>query len=447
MTDAGGAAQTPPTSPPPLALAVAHDLVTRHRLRLTDARDARLGPLGDAYVLGAAAWTGRRAAFVGFYEPPADAQAAAADLDARCAAAARWAGERLGLQGAESADVLLVALGPVARPPASPALAPGVRLGAVAVDQATGSVTALRPTPSGLPGTRDIRRHLDALRGGRPAPTLAAVDLAERQTVAGGYAQPARRAMTQTPMVTYGLLGAFVLVYILERSLNGHVHDACRLDVIDMGALVNTNAPTCGGTASPSDWWRYVSSGFLHDPSGFFHILGNGIALFYLGTLVEQLYGRLVLLSVFLVSAAGGGLLWVAAHAVGIAGTGVSLGASGGIVGLMGLLVVLGRVQGRDVPSGIVSSIRQYAISYALLSILFGFIIPNVNNEAHIGGFVTGALLGLVIPPAEAVGGRATPRWLAALMALSVLVAAVALGIAGHALAQVASTTSSAPPV
>jgi hypothetical protein len=71
-----------PPGPPALALAVGLDLVTRYRLRLTDPRDGRLGPLGgDAYVFGAASWTGRRAAFVGFYEPPADPQAAAADLE------------------------------------------------------------------------------------------------------------------------------------------------------------------------------------------------------------------------------------------------------------------------------------------------------------------------------------------------------------------------------
>src|SRR5260370_39531807 len=70
-----------PPGPPPLALAIGLDLVTRYRLRLTDTRNGRLGPLGgDAYVLGAAAWPGRRAALVRLYQPPAVPQPAVRQL-------------------------------------------------------------------------------------------------------------------------------------------------------------------------------------------------------------------------------------------------------------------------------------------------------------------------------------------------------------------------------
>ena len=62
----------PPPGPTPVALAIAHDLVTRYRLRLADPRDGRLGELLGHYVLAAAMWNGPRAALVAFYEPPAD---------------------------------------------------------------------------------------------------------------------------------------------------------------------------------------------------------------------------------------------------------------------------------------------------------------------------------------------------------------------------------------
>ena len=61
---------------------MAYDLVTRYRLRLVDSRDSRLAGLGE-YELAAAAWTGPRAAFVGFYDPPADPSEAGRDLAAR----------------------------------------------------------------------------------------------------------------------------------------------------------------------------------------------------------------------------------------------------------------------------------------------------------------------------------------------------------------------------
>src|ERR1039457_4618322 len=69
----------PPPGLNPVALEIAHDLVTRYRLRVADQRDGRLGELLGHYVLAAAMWNGPRAALVAFYEPPADPAAAGAD--------------------------------------------------------------------------------------------------------------------------------------------------------------------------------------------------------------------------------------------------------------------------------------------------------------------------------------------------------------------------------
>jgi multisubunit Na+/H+ antiporter MnhE subunit len=49
---------------------------------------------------------------------------------------------------------------------------------------------------------------------------------------------------------------------------------------------------------------------------------------------------------------------------------------------------------------------RQYGLTYAAMVVVFGFIIPNVDNVAHVGGFITGALVGVVAPPLRGVGGR-----------------------------------------
>jgi membrane associated rhomboid family serine protease len=417
---------TLPPGPPPLSLAVGLDLVTRYRLRLTDARDGRLGPLGgDAYLLGAAAWTGRRAVFVGFYQPPADSEAAARDLESRARAAEAWANERLGLQGAERCDVLLVALGPVGRPEQRGSGLGGVQVGALAVDPATAEVQTLLPVPGNLPSAGEVRAHARAVLAGKPVPTLAAVDLAERQTVAGGYAQPARRALSSQPTLTLGLLAAFVVIWLIERNLTRIPNPTGRL--FALGALANSGPPA-------GDWWRYVSSAFLHDPSSPLHILFNGFAMFYIGRIVEQLYGRLMLIGVFLVTAVAGGLFWVACAHIGITSEslGPGIGASGGIMGLIGLLAVLGRVEGRDVPVGVVASLRQYAITFVVLTILVGLFVPNTNNFAHIGGFLGGVLVGLVLPPQAQVGGRELRLWERVLLGAVIAAGAVALGLAGH---------------
>jgi len=412
-----------PPGPPPVALAVGLDLVTRYRLRLTDSRDGRLGLLGgDAYLLGAAAWTGRRAAFAGFYRPPADPAEAARDLEQRMRAAEAWGNERLGAQGAERCDVLLVALGRVDRPAVVASGLGGVSVGALSVDEATGDVQVLAPMPRNLPSAGEVRAHARAVLQGRPVPTLAAVDLAERQTVAGGYAQPARRALASQTVVTYGLIAVFVAIWLLETTIKvrGVATDEA------MGALLNTGPES-------RDWWRYVASGFLHLPSTPVHILFNGFAMLYIGRLVEQLYGRLVLLGAFLVCVVTGGLLWVAATAVGVASPGSGVGASGGIMGLIGLLLMLGRVQGRDVPVGVVASIRQYAVSVIILNVFIGFLLrDSINNFAHFGGLLGGVLLGLVVAPRAGVGGRELRRWEQAVLWVVVAAGAVALGVAAQ---------------
>jgi membrane associated rhomboid family serine protease len=420
------------TEPPPLALAIGLELVTRYHLRLTDPRDARLGELGAAYPFGAAAWTGRRAAYVGFYRPPADPAAAALDLEQRRAAALHWGEGRLAAQGAERCDILLIAFGAVPRPAAPDAGSGSVRVGAVAIDEA-GTVNVLLPPARGLPGVAELRHHVRSLHQGRPAPTLAAVDLAERQRVAAGYTAPTRQAMVRRPVCTYGLIGIIVVAYIIEKAVYGSYHGGARVSSIDLGAVCSGTV-TVDCTVSLDNWWRLVTSDFLHDPTNILHILGNSMALFLLGGLVEQLYGRLVLVGTFLLTAALGDLFWIACTAVGLTSPAPGLGASGGILGLMGLLVMLGRVQGKEVPVGIASSIRQYAIGYSVFVVvlsLFNF-VQNVNNWVHVGGFLAGVLLGLVIPPVEAVGGRHLRLVERGVLVAVIAAAAVALAIGIH---------------
>ena len=397
-------------------------------MRLTDPRDSRLGEQGGGrYELGAAAWTGRRAAFVGFYTPSPDPAIAGPDLAARCAAAERWGEERLAVQGAERCDVLVIALGPVPGVLTAPGANPRVHVGAVAVDHA-GEVSVLLPPPADLPGPRDIRARAQALLAGQQPPTLAAVDLAERQAVAGGYAAPARTQLSSRPVATYSLIASFVAVFILEKVLLGS-GSTDGINLLNLGVVSNVQP----------QWWQFITYAFLHDPSGSgfgfqqlpLHIVFNSFAMYIVGRLVEQLYGWRVLVAAFLVTAAGGGIATVLVANLTNSQSS-TLGASGGIMGLLGLLFVLGRVHGRDVPVGIAHAMRQYALTYAAMVVVFGFIVPNVDNVAHVGGFLTGALVGLAVPPLRHVGGRDLLSWevagiyaVFAVAALAVVVGAI----------------------
>jgi membrane associated rhomboid family serine protease len=426
----------PPPGPPALALVAAQALVTRYRLRLTDPDDTRLGELGgDRYVLGLAAWTGRLAAFVGFYEPPvADALG---DLERRVRAAEGWATQRLtmqGVAGAEKAAVLLVALAPVAGGIAPQAAEPRVQVGAAAVDVTSSEVTTLAPLPRELPQAGQLRDYARAAQVPARVPTLAAVDLAERQTVQDGRGAPTRRALDTRPIATYGLIGACAFVFLLEELLKHRFNTPFGVNALAFydafGALANT-----GG----AEWWRYVSSAFVHDAGvgggvGILHILGNSLGLYLLGRPIEQLFGRLVLVATFLVTAVGGSLFWVACHSLGIAGPGIGYGASGGVFGLIGFILMLGRVQGRDLPVGVAHALRQYAMGLlvynAVILLALGGAL-GINNFAHAGGLLTGVALGAWLPPRAAVGGRELRAWERGVLLAVVAGAGVALVAAG----------------
>jgi rhomboid protease GluP len=437
-----------PPQPPALARVVALGLVTRYRLRLADPRDSRLGELGSDYALVTVAWTGARSALVGFFQPPDDPAAQVEDLHRRIGAALRWGDARLRTQPAARCDILLVALFPLTAELPAPAH-PAVHLGVVWADPGAGDAGALLPPPPGLPGVGEIRAAARALRDGAEPPTLAAVDLAERETVHSGYVAPARRALASTPRLTYALVVTFVVIFLIENTVaNQWANGYLGVGGIDL------QYPGGG------DWWRYLSTGFLHVP-GFFgsgagissylslHVLVNCYSTIILGRIVEPMYGRITMLATFVGAAFAASGVSAVAYGLGLPGSSfVFVGASGGLMGLLGLILVLGRVQGRNVPAGLTHTLRQWVLISLVMTVVIGFTFSSyINNYAHLGGFAAGALIGLVIPPVQAIGGQDLKPWQKGVLIGVIAVGAVAMLLAvinfGQFLANPGPTLSS----
>ncbi len=419
------------------------ELVTRYRLRLADQRDSRLGALAGQYELTLAAWTGDRGVLVALYRPPADDVTGSEDLATRCRDALGWAAERLTVQRAQTCDVLIVALGKVSklampRPPKGP-----IRIGVVAIDPDSGQAQTLLPSPAGLPSSTDLQRHALGIRSGQAPPTLAAIDLAARQILESTYQRPAERPLAKTPVVTYSLIGIFIAVFVLEKVL---ITPSSSIGLSDLGALINAGGTHLMGRYDPSAgaWWRYVSSAFLHDDQQYAHVLLNSFAMWNIGRFAEIWYGRLVFLGTFLLTAVAGGVTWVALTS-NDATFGLTIGASGGITGLMGLLILVGRVQGRQFPKATAASVRQWIAINAVLILFMGItgLGGVVNNYAHVGGFVAGMGLALVLPPRAAIGGRDLRKAEIGALGLVIAIAVVALGFAGFHVQSVIGSTKS----
>jgi membrane associated rhomboid family serine protease len=268
------------------------------------------------------------------------------------------------------------------------------------------AVLQVGETPSSYPAWRniaaanvregDLQAAISAYRQAeRRAPPADRAEIANRLgwlTKETGDVNGARRYFargrgdTQVLSVTTVLMAATVIVSLSAiLSAEGQfLYEAFQLDKQAVAA---------------GEYWRLFTVTLLHgspDP-GFFapsllHLFFNMYALYLAGPIVERWYGSLRFLIFYLVCAAGGS---VASFAFG--GDLPSVGASGAIFGLFGLLLGANRFH-LPVDRQSRALVRQLGM-LIVLNILFGLAVPGIDNAAHLGGLVTGLWLGATIPP------------------------------------------------
>ncbi|MFT4412630.1 rhomboid family intramembrane serine protease [Fredinandcohnia humi] len=145
------------------------------------------------------------------------------------------------------------------------------------------------------------------------------------------------------------------------------------------------------------EWWRFITPMFLH--IGFFHLLMNTFALYYMGSEVERLYGKLRFLLIYLFAGFAGSL------ASFVFSPTVSAGASGAIFGCFGALLFFGTVY----PSLFFRTMGANVIGVIILNLAFGFMVPGIDNAGHIGGLIGGFLASSILhlPKHKQLGKRA----------------------------------------
>ena len=144
-----------------------------------------------------------------------------------------------------------------------------------------------------------------------------------------------------------------------------------------------------GLLVSGGEYWRLVSCVLLHNDA--MHILLNAVALFALGQLCEAAYGSARLLFLFMASGVCGSLAsWAGGNAA-------SVGASGGIFGLMGAALVFGFRFRKDLPPPHHELYGKRLVPWVGLNLLIGALVPFIDNLAHVGGLIGGSLLALVL--------------------------------------------------
>lgn len=186
-------------------------------------------------------------------------------------------------------------------------------------------------------------------------------------------------AWNRTSKTTHILIGLLVVTWLLSESFG--FNRAIRRFGMDQAGV------------QAGAWWKLITCFFLH--GGLVHLLFNSLALSRLGKWVESVTEAAWVPLILLLSTLGGSLAgYVLPPDV------PSVGASGGVLGLLGFLLVMGRTRHRALPQ-VFSRLLWQWVAYVLVLGLIGWKV--IDNAAHLGGLLTGGVLGLVadrvLPP------------------------------------------------
>jgi len=181
------------------------------------------------------------------------------------------------------------------------------------------------------------------------------------------------------PIVTYVLIGINVAAYVVGAVMGGV------LSVTGAGDGLTERFALYPPLVTGGEWYRLITGGFLH--AGIVHIGFNMFALYVIGTALEPAIGRARFLAAYAVSLVGGALgvmlLWSASE-------GYTVGASGAIFGLFGILAVLQFARG-------INPLRSGIGTVLIINLVITFAVPGISKGGHIGGLVIGALAGAIL--------------------------------------------------
>jgi membrane associated rhomboid family serine protease len=189
------------------------------------------------------------------------------------------------------------------------------------------------------------------------------------------------RNVSSRPELTIALIAINVVAFLAEGnvSITGQPTDK----VYEKGALFGSLEGFAGQGVAHGQWWRIVTSGFLHE--NLLHIGFNMYVLYLLGQMLEPALGRMRFGVIYAVSLLAGslGALLVSPHSL-------TVGASGAVFGVMGAAAV--EMRARQIP------IMQSGVGgLILINLVISFALPGISWGGHVGGLIGGALTAIAL--------------------------------------------------
>ncbi|HYO85838.1 MAG TPA: rhomboid family intramembrane serine protease [Dermatophilaceae bacterium] len=202
------------------------------------------------------------------------------------------------------------------------------------------------------------------------------------------------------PRATYTIIGLCVAAYLLQLLLPGFTEQW------EFAPILGRDEP-----------WRLLTAAFLHAPNQQMHILFNMLALWQVGQWLEPFLGRARFVALYLTSALGGSVGYLLlAQSNTVEWLTSMVGASGAVFGLFAALLVFLRFLGRSA-----TGLLVLLVINALLPLFY----PNIAWQAHLGGFLTGAVVAGALVALRDPRRRAL-QWPAVTAVVLLLVAAAA---------------------
>jgi rhomboid protease GluP len=228
---------------------------------------------------------------------------------------------------------------------------------------------------------------------------------------------PAFRRLGEDLGFTWIAVGGCVILYLTALALDP--------SAIRAGGFLSFLAPSVEsefllGAAGRAPvlgygrWWTLLSAGWLH--GSLLHIFFNMYWVRLLAPGVARLYGAGRMVIIYVVASAVGFLM----SSLLPGGAPLTLGASAALMGLLGALIHYGRRGGS-------SEVGRFAWGYAVLFLVFGFVVPGIDNWAHVGGLLGGWLTARLLDPLkpERIDHLVAALALLALSALAIVVSVV----------------------
>jgi membrane associated rhomboid family serine protease len=217
--------------------------------------------------------------------------------------------------------------------------------------------------------------------------------------------------LTSEPQLTYLLIAINVIAWLGMLASGAPING--------VGGSVYQHGALYGPLVADGEWWRIITGGFLH--AGILHIAFNMYFLYFLGTILEPMIGRLRFALIYVVALVGGSF-----GALLLSPNTPTVGASGAVFGLMGAAIIAMRARGIDPwQSGLGVTL--------LLNLGITFLIPGIAIGGHIGGLIAGGIVGyLLFEVADRRRSSVTPV-LAVCVVLAVALAVGCVAVAGSA--------------